>query len=225
MPPRLAAIQPLTGRALPRGLETPRLRIRLAAGPLDRRVGHRLIQESQLAAPMGLPRKLSWQVFERPFRNPFPPDLYLIENRADRRLIGVVILWRPSVQEWPLIHYGLTPSYRGRGLATEAVRAIVASVLGRGQAPGIAAIVANSNVGSVRVVRSVGMSPLKPCGESTLFGIGREDVMVLGLLRQTIKAAGVGGYRMAFTQMMAYAWAVPYLRRTVLWLAHLLPSA
>ncbi|HXC16075.1 MAG TPA: GNAT family N-acetyltransferase [Holophagaceae bacterium] len=205
-------------------METQRLRIRLAGGALDLRVGHRLILENQLAVPMGFSPEVSWQIFERPFRGQQPPHLYLIENRADSSLIGVVLLWQPAPREWPLMHYGLTPAYRGQGFATEAVREIVFAILNQGQVPGIAAIVADANVKSARVARSIGMSPLMDSGESKIYGIGREDAMLAAII--AARAAGLRGkYRLPFIKLMSYAWAVPYLRRTVLWLVHLLPSA
>lgn len=83
----------------------------------------------------------------------------LIIHRADRTLIGDIgFLGPPGLSGVVEIGYGLIPAYRGRGLATEAARAMVAWAFTQ---PGVRRVIADclaDNPASARVLEKVGFA-------------------------------------------------------------------
>ena len=194
-----------------------RLNLVQALRPIQRRQAHALIRLAGLARPLGLPAPLTWKVFDAPFRGKLPPDLFLLQEQESGIFVGLVILWRPSIGECPMLHYGLDPRFRGKGYAAEGVRAVLALALGQEGAPGVAAIIANDNVASQRVARAAGMRPLGPQGDATLYGIFRPAAS------PRVEAASVPTrapkifslQRPILYRFAAWAWMIPYLRRTL----------
>ncbi|MGH3242133.1 MAG: GNAT family N-acetyltransferase [Spirillospora sp.] len=98
------------------------------------------------------------------------------QRQLIERVTGLVVgaaglFWPPSggVVEFG---YGVVPSRRGRGYATEAARALVAFALA---APGVESVVAKvelSNPASVRVLENAGLSRLDGDAKTATFGTG-----------------------------------------------------
>jgi ribosomal-protein-alanine N-acetyltransferase len=88
---------------------------------------------------------------------------YLIVHRADRLLIGDLgFKGLPDARGSVEIGYGIIPSYRGQGYATEATRALIGWASNQ---PGVRIITAeceSTNAASVRVLQKLG---LQRCGQ------------------------------------------------------------
>ena len=118
------------------------------------------------------------------------------------------------------MHYGVDPRFRGKGYASEGVRAVLARALAEEGAPGVAAIIAHENEASRRVALAAGMVQMGPLNGATLFGITRpqmaptpEAPVRSGPLRKAPSPI----YRPILFRLAAYAWTVPYARRTLNW--------
>jgi ribosomal-protein-alanine N-acetyltransferase len=83
--------------------------------------------------------------------------IWLVIDRSDGMIVGdVCLLGPPSEQGTVGLAYGVVPSHRRRGYATEAARALVAWAL---QQPGVIAVTAacaDVNEPSIRTLRGVG---------------------------------------------------------------------
>lgn len=86
-------------------------------------------------------------------------SLYAVVHAEDARLIGYCGLWPQTVNgvQEVEISYRLNPDYWGRGLATEAARAVVAHAAGRLGLKRLVAVIEAANVGSVRVAERAGL--------------------------------------------------------------------
>lgn len=84
--------------------------------------------------------------------------LYAVVHKEDRRLIGYCGLMFQEVNEEQEIEIGyrLHPEYWGRGLGTEAARAVVDHAA-RLELKRLVAVIEAANVGSVRVATGAGM--------------------------------------------------------------------
>jgi [ribosomal protein S5]-alanine N-acetyltransferase len=84
--------------------------------------------------------------------------LWLIRERDGTGLVGTAGL-RPLEDLGLEVYYSLDPGARGRGLATEAARAVVEYALGPLGRPEVLAEVDEGNEASAAVVRRLGMTP------------------------------------------------------------------
>jgi [ribosomal protein S5]-alanine N-acetyltransferase len=84
--------------------------------------------------------------------------LWLIRERDGTGLVGAAGL-RPLEDLGLEVYYSLDPGARGRGLATEAARAVVEYALGPLGQPEVLAEVDEGNEASAAVVRRLGMTP------------------------------------------------------------------
>jgi RimJ/RimL family protein N-acetyltransferase len=78
--------------------------------------------------------------------------------------VGVIGVFPPE-NEWgpePEVGYLLASRHHGRGLATEALAAVVAEVTGRGGVPALVGIVDEPNVASIRVLEKCGFAFERP---------------------------------------------------------------
>ena len=85
---------------------------------------------------------------------------------------------RRSRAAWPEIAYGIHPSFRGRGYAFEASKAICNHLILREGAAGVAARVDPRNTGSVRVLEKLGMIPLGKQPGGICMGVGQGQYLV-----------------------------------------------
>lgn len=205
---------PDPGWAVPRLIQTSRLEAHLGATPDQRRAAFEVIKTAGLMEAMGLPASLTWLGFERPFRAAPAPVLYLLREREGGAAVGVVILWRPSSKEWPRIHYGLAPRFRGRGYGREGVGAVVLQLLRQGGIPGIGAFISRTNTASIRLARSLGMVPMSPGPVETLYGISPAQ-MKAPEAKEPKPSSPPALLRPAVYKLAAYSWALPYARRTL----------
>ena len=182
----------------------------------QRRSAFELIKRARLAEAMGLPPKLSWESFEQPFKGVRPPVLYLLRGRDGDQFLGVVILWKPSADGWPLIHYGLAPEFQRMGYAREGVGAVVSHLLRKGRIPGVAASILSTNQRSIRLAQAIGMAPLAPGDPWTMYGISKADMKSLDSAALTSRALATEVFlRQAVYRLAAYGWTVPYVRRMI----------
>ena len=81
---------------------------------------------------------------------------YTLQTRSGGDVVGISGLWYPGDWPEPEIKWGLVPSARGRGLASEAARAVRA--MAREHLPGLRLIslIAAGNDSSVRVALAAG---------------------------------------------------------------------
>ncbi|WP_316043403.1 GNAT family N-acetyltransferase [Actinomadura sp. CNU-125] len=85
------------------------------------------------------------------------PGQRQIVERETGLVIGSIGLFRPPVDGAVEFGYGVVPSRRGRGHATEAARAVVASALAEPDVRTVRAGVEPSNTASVRVLEKAGL--------------------------------------------------------------------
>ena len=97
---------------------------------------------------------------------PFGP--YQLIGRADGVVIGGAGFRGPPVAGEVEIAYAVVPSARGRGYATEAVRALVGLAAAAG-VRSLSAVVAAGNPASARVARAAGLHLTRSEGASWLF--------------------------------------------------------
>jgi RimJ/RimL family protein N-acetyltransferase len=89
-----------------------------------------------------------------------PDRLYahrLITERTTGTVVGGIGFFGPPEQGHVEIAYGLVPSRRGRGYATEATRAMVAFALAQSQVREVVATVEPDNAPSIRVLERSGL--------------------------------------------------------------------
>ena len=117
-----------------------------------------LILIPDIALGMEFPPQLTWRQFEdKYFRSP-RKDVFLLMDKASRKLAGFVILWPvQGKKNWHQILYGIRPEYRGRGLALEGCQQILTLMARHRISEGVTAIVNTSNQASEGVVRGLGM--------------------------------------------------------------------
>ncbi|TDC62720.1 N-acetyltransferase [Streptomyces hainanensis] len=97
----------------------------------------------------------------------------LIVERDGGPVVGSIGLFLPPREGTVELGYGVVPSRRGRGYATEATRALAALALAL---PGVHTVVAGvelSNPASVRVLEKVGFVRLSAEGDLARYGLGR----------------------------------------------------
>lgn len=108
------------------------------------------------------------------------PSQFAVISREDNRLIGYCGFFLQIVDgiEELEIGYRLDPSYWGRGLATEAARAVRDRGFGDLQLPHVISLIHPENVASRRIAEKNGMRPEKETlfrGFPTIvFGLSRE---------------------------------------------------
>jgi [ribosomal protein S5]-alanine N-acetyltransferase len=90
--------------------------------------------------------------------------LWVIEPPGPIHVVGWVGLRPRDHPETPELLYGLAPTARGQGLATEAVDAVITSLCGRPDIVGVWAVTDPSNTASARLLERVGL-PLDRRGE------------------------------------------------------------
>lgn len=94
----------------------------------------------------------------------------LIVHAADETLIGETGFHGPADASGAVeVGYSIVPAYRGRGLATEATRALIRAALTR---PGIRRIIAeclDDNLASLRVLEKLGMQRVGSAGSTLRF--------------------------------------------------------
>lgn len=89
---------------------------------------------------------------------PFGP--YVIRRRSDHRAIGGVGFHRPPDEHGSVtIGYGLVPSARGKGYASEALRALLSMARARGVAS-VKGDADHDNTASQHVMAAAGMQPV-----------------------------------------------------------------
>lgn len=82
----------------------------------------------------------------------------IILHKADKVLIGDIGFYGPPDQEGSVtIGYGIVPSYRGQGFATEALAAMIAWAFDQAGVQRVLADCEAWNVGSIRVLEKAGM--------------------------------------------------------------------
>ncbi|WP_445400642.1 GNAT family N-acetyltransferase [Zobellella sp. An-6] len=83
---------------------------------------------------------------------------YAVEEKASGVVVGTVGFWYPNDWPGPEIKWALAPAYWGRGLASEAARAV--HRVGLSHLPDIALIsfIHAQNVASIRLARAIGAS-------------------------------------------------------------------
>ncbi|MEV1024932.1 GNAT family N-acetyltransferase [Streptomyces sp. NPDC050264] len=104
----------------------------------------------------------------------------LIVERASHSVVGSIGLFRPPADGALELGYGIVPSCRGRGYATEATRAMAAFAL---TAPDVDAVVARaelSNPSSVRVLEKAGFHHFATAENTAGFRTHPPDVTRLG---------------------------------------------
>jgi RimJ/RimL family protein N-acetyltransferase len=85
--------------------------------------------------------------------------IYALLGRDDDRLLGMCGFQSSGVPPERQLIYALAPAFRGRGYASEAVRAVIASAQSAGLAPIVATTEAN-NTASITVLRACGFTPV-----------------------------------------------------------------
>jgi [ribosomal protein S5]-alanine N-acetyltransferase len=86
--------------------------------------------------------------------------LWLIRQAGGTDLMGTAGL-RPLEDLGLEVYYSLAPGAQGRGLATEAARAVIKQALGPLGRPGVLAEVDEGNTASAAVLERLGMSPFQ----------------------------------------------------------------
>lgn len=96
--------------------------------------------------------------------------LWLVESKPGGEAAGVCGLIQRDSLPHPDIGYAFLPAWRGRGLAAEAGRLVLAHGLGTLRLPRILAIVAEDNLASHRLLESLGLrnQGLQQVGEHAL---------------------------------------------------------
>ncbi|MEJ2383180.1 MAG: GNAT family N-acetyltransferase [Xanthomonadales bacterium] len=87
---------------------------------------------------------------------------YRIAARDGGAPMGICGLFKREQFEHPDIGYGLLPAYRGRGIALEAARAVMAQARDRLGLERVNAIVTPSNGASIRLLEKLGMQQQGP---------------------------------------------------------------
>jgi RimJ/RimL family protein N-acetyltransferase len=89
---------------------------------------------------------------------PGPYGVYQLVRRSDGTVVGDIGFHGPPNAEGAVtVGYGLAPSARGRGYATEALRALVAWALDRSEVTRVDADTTHANLPSQRVMERAGM--------------------------------------------------------------------
>ena len=101
--------------------------------------------------------------------------LWLVEARPGGEATGVCGLIRRDSLPHPDIGYAFLPAWRGRGLAAEAGRLVLAHGLQTLRLPRILAIVNESNTASRRLLESLGMR------NEGLQTVGEHELLVYGI--------------------------------------------
>ncbi|MER6511905.1 GNAT family N-acetyltransferase [Nonomuraea sp. NPDC001636] len=111
--------------------------------------------------------------------------LHLAMTEADDRIVGAISLFRTS---WTAgtteVGYGVHPTYRGRGYATEAVRALTAWVFATTALRRVDLTANLDNPASLRVALKAGFTWEGVLRAAVLEEDGPHDLVVLGLLRE-----------------------------------------
>jgi ribosomal-protein-alanine N-acetyltransferase len=114
-----------------------------------------------------------------------------VEHRADARFIGTAGYMRWDVEDrCAEVGFAISRTYWGRGLMTEALRAIVDFGFERMQLNRIEAHCATENIGSYRVMEKVGMRYEGTLRERYLKDDAFVDVRHYSILRREYEAAG-----------------------------------
>lgn len=94
----------------------------------------------------------------------------LIVHAADRTLIGETGFHGPPDRSGTVeVGYSVVPAYRGRGLATEATRALIRAALARPTIRRITAECLDDNTASLRVLEKLGMRRSGSAGSTLRF--------------------------------------------------------
>ncbi|MFI9596637.1 GNAT family N-acetyltransferase [Nonomuraea sp. NPDC052265] len=148
-----------------------------AAGP-----GERFLPPGAPAHASGVGQWLAHGVHEL-YRS--QQGLHLAMTEADDRVVGAISLFRTS---WTAgtteVGYGVHPLYRGRGYATEAVRALTAWVFATTTLRRVDLTANLDNPASLRVAFKAGFTWEGVLRAAVLEEDGPHDLVVLGLLRE-----------------------------------------
>jgi RimJ/RimL family protein N-acetyltransferase len=95
--------------------------------------------------------------------------LWAVESLADGALLGMSGLLRRDWLDAPDLGYAFLPAARGKGIASEAARAVLDVAKARFALPRVVAIVSPANAASIRLLEGVGFvaaGSVVPPGES-----------------------------------------------------------
>lgn len=84
--------------------------------------------------------------------------LYLVERKSDNQPVGVSGIKKRDYLEMPDLGYAFLKKYRGRGLATEAARAVLRHASEQCNIHRLAAITSPDNEASIRLLLNVGFA-------------------------------------------------------------------
>lgn len=104
----------------------------------------------------------------------------IIVHRADKVIIGDMgFIGGPDAAGVVEIGYSIIPEYRNRGYATEMAQALIRWAFQQQEVKAVIASCLNDNIGSIKVLEKVGMSPLRPEGYLLKWQLRKEQAQFL----------------------------------------------
>jgi RimJ/RimL family protein N-acetyltransferase len=177
----------LTGRAVPHWPKISTLRLCLRPARLEDLSSIEVaLSDSRFPSDLPLARMLresslsSW--LKRMTPEPSKPTLWAITTIGEDTCIGTVALVEERLPKTWWLSYWLTPAEWNKGLASEAVAALLSSAAQREPYEKVVAVTARSNLPSIRLLERLGFSSAS--GASTGQAIPEDHVTMLRWLRE-----------------------------------------